>query len=44
NSRKFANVSNLPTFAAFKNEKLVNEAQGNKIETIQAVLDALTTH
>ena len=27
-----------------KNEKLVNEAQGNKIETIQAVLDALTTH
>lgn len=44
NSRKFANVSNLPAFAAFVNGTLVSEAQGNKIETIQEVLDALTTH
>jgi len=44
NTRKFANVSNLPTFAAFNNGELVMEAQGNKVETIQAVLDALTTH
>ena len=44
NSRKFANVSNLPTFAAFLNGKLVSEAQGNKIETIQEVLDAITNN
>lgn len=44
NSRKFANVSNLPTFAAFVNGKLVSEAQGNKIETIQEVLNAITNN
>ena len=44
NSRKFANVSNLPTFAAFVNGTLVSEAQGNKIETIQEVLDAITNN
>lgn len=38
NSRQFANVSNLPTFAGFVNGTLVKEAQGNKIETIQEVL------
>ncbi len=41
NSRKFASVTNLPTFAAFKNGTLVKEMQGNKLETIQSVLDAL---
>ncbi len=41
-SRKMANVSNLPTFASFKDGTLVEEAQGNKIETIEQVLDALT--
>lgn len=44
NSRKFANVSNLPTFAGFVNGSLVKEAQGNKIETIQEVLHAVTSH
>ena len=44
NSRKFANVSNLPTFASFELGQLRAEAQGNKIETIQEVLDALTSH
>ena len=44
NSRKFANVSNLPTFAGFVNGALVKEAQGNKIETIQEVLDEVTTN
>ena len=44
NARQFANVSNLPTFASFEGGKLVAEAQGNKIETIQEVLDALTSH
>ncbi|MEN9304546.1 MAG: hypothetical protein RL264_2975 [Bacteroidota bacterium] len=41
-SRKLANVSNLPTFAGFVGGKLVHEAQGNKIETIQEVLHAVT--
>ena len=44
NARKFANVSNLPTFASFESGQLKAEAQGNKIETIQEVLDALTSH
>jgi thiol-disulfide isomerase/thioredoxin len=44
NSRKFANVSNLPTFAGFVNGSLVKEAQGNKIETIQEVLHEVTTN
>ena len=44
NSRKFANVSNLPTFASFEGGQLKAEAQGNKIETIQEVLDAVTSH
>lgn len=38
NSRKFANVSNLPTFAGFVNGNLVQEAQGNKVETIETVV------
>ena len=33
-SRKLANVSNLPTFATFVNGKLVNEAQTNKQEVL----------
>lgn len=39
NSRQFANVSNLPTFAGFVDGKLVKEAQGNKVEVIQEVLN-----
>lgn len=38
NSRQFANVSNLPTFAGFIDGNLVKEAQGNKVEVIQEVL------
>jgi len=41
-SRRMANVNNLPTFAAFRDSLLVKEAQGNKIETIEQVLYALT--
>lgn len=33
-SRKLANVSNLPTFATFVNGKLVNETQTNKTEVL----------
>ena len=43
-SRKFADVSNLPTFASFENGKLVKQDQGNKIEVIEGVLHAITNH
>lgn len=33
-SRKLANVNNLPTFATFVNGKLVNETQTNKQEVL----------
>lgn len=33
-SRKLANVNNLPTFAAFKNGKLVNQVQTNKLDAL----------
>lgn len=33
-SRKLANVSNLPTFATFVNGKLLNETQTNKAEVL----------
>lgn len=34
-SRKLANVNNLPTFALFKDGKLVNQVQTNKLEALQ---------
>jgi thiol-disulfide isomerase/thioredoxin len=33
-SRKLANVDNLPTFAAFKNGVLINQTQTNKAEVL----------
>lgn len=44
NSRQFADVSNLPTFAGFVDGKLVKQNQGNKVEIIQEVLDAVTSN
>jgi len=40
-SRQFADVSNLPTFAGFVNGVLVKQAQGNKVEIIQEIRDAV---
>ncbi|OYU80058.1 MAG: thiol reductase thioredoxin [Flavobacterium sp. BFFFF1] len=40
-SRKLANVSNLPTFAAFMNGKLVNETQTNKTEVLAELVDEI---
>ncbi len=40
-SRKLANVSNLPTFASFLNGELVKESQGNKEDVIKEVLNAI---
>lgn len=41
NSRKLANVSNLPTFATFVNGKLVNEAQTNKAEVLAELVQEI---
>lgn len=43
-SRVLANVSNLPTFAAFQDGKLVKQAQGNKEETIKEVFHAIASN
>jgi thiol-disulfide isomerase/thioredoxin len=42
NSRKLANVSNLPTFAAFKNGQLVNQVQTNKEDMLKSLIDEVT--
>ena len=38
-SRQLANVSNLPTFAAFKGGKLVNQVQTNKFDPLIDLLN-----
>jgi thiol-disulfide isomerase/thioredoxin len=43
-SRKLANVSNLPTFAGFVGGNLVKELQGNKEDTIKEVLNEVTNN
>ena len=40
-SRKMAEVKNLPTFAGFKSGKLVSQQSGNKEEVITRVLDEI---
>ena len=40
-SRKFANVSNLPTFAVFVDGKLVNETQTNKAEVLAELVNEI---
>ncbi|MEJ6680628.1 MAG: thioredoxin family protein, partial [Flavobacteriales bacterium] len=41
-SRKMANVDNLPTFAAFKNGQLVKQIQTNKAEVLKEFVDEVT--
>ena len=43
-SRKLAKVDNLPTFAAFKNGKLVNQVQTNKFELLKDLVDEATSN
>jgi len=40
-SRKLANVSNLPTFATFVNGALVNETQTNKAEVLAELVNEI---
>jgi len=44
NSRKLANVSNLPTFAAFKNGVLINQVQTNKEDLLKSLLNEVTSN
>lgn len=41
-SRKLADVSNLPTFAAFKGGKLVNQVQTNKTDALTQFINEAT--
>ncbi len=43
-SRQLANVDNLPTFAAFKNGKLVNQVQTNKFESLKELVNEVTNN
>jgi len=40
-SRKLANVSNLPTFATFLNGELVNQTQTNKQEVLSELINEI---
>jgi len=43
-SRKLANVDNLPTFAAFKGGSLLNQVQTNKFESLKELVDEATNN
>lgn len=43
-SRKLATVDNLPTFAAFKDGKLVSQVQTNKFEVLKELVDEVTSN
>ena len=40
-SRKLANVDNLPTFATFVDGKFVNQVQTNKFEVLKELVDEI---
>jgi thiol-disulfide isomerase/thioredoxin len=44
NSRQYADVSNLPTFAGFVNGQLVGQTQGNRVENIQTLVNEVANH
>lgn len=43
-SRKLADVSNLPTFAAFKNGKVLNQVQTNKTDALTQFVNEATSN
>ena len=43
-SRKLAQVSNLPTFAAFKGGKLVSQTQTSKEENVKSLIDEIANN
>ena len=44
NSRQLADVSNLPTFAAFENGTLLNQVQTNKVDVLKTFVDEVAAH
>jgi thioredoxin 1 len=44
NSRKLADVSNLPTFATFVNGKLLNETQTNKAAVLAELVSEISSN
>ena len=42
-SRSLATVNNLPTFAGFKNGKLVSQSTGTNINKVKEILDEITS-
>jgi thiol-disulfide isomerase/thioredoxin len=44
NSRKLANVDNLPTFAAFTEGKLKNQVQTNKYDVLKNLINEITSN
>lgn len=43
-SRKLANVDNLPTFATFENGEFKNQVQTNKFESLKELVDEVTNN
>jgi len=43
-SRKLANVNNLPTFATFENGEFVNQVQTNKFESLKELVNEVTSN
>lgn len=43
-SRKLANVNNLPTFAAYKKGSLVNQVQTNKVDGLIELINEVTSN
>lgn len=43
-SRKMANVDNLPTFATFRNGEFVNQLQTNKFELLKGLVDEVASN
>lgn len=41
-SRKLAEIKNLPTFASFKDGRLVGQLEGNKMENVKSLVDEIT--
>ncbi len=44
NSRKLAQVNNLPTFASFKGGQLVNQIQTNKEDQLKALINEVASN
>jgi len=43
-SRGLADVSNLPTFALFKNGELIKQNQGNKIDLVKELVNEIASN